>query len=89
MTRVEFNLKYKQYLKERYNGLSIDDERFIKYLDEIFQSIILHHPKFNYLQVKNKWGHIRFYSNLDFDTQMKIEKILDNYYQTLINNTQQ
>ena len=89
MTTATFNLKYKQYLKEGYYGLAIDNERFIKYLDEVFYNIIFHHPKFKYHQIKNKWGHIRFYSNLDFDTQMEIEKNLDAYYQQLINETQQ
>lgn len=85
MTTQDFNKKYAQFLEHRHYGAAIDDERFLKYLDEMFMNIIFHHPKFKFTQVKSKFGHIRFYSNLDMETGLQLEKELDIFYQNLIN----
>jgi hypothetical protein len=62
MTTEEFNEKYKDFLEEGHYGLDIENEEFIKWLDEKFQEFIKI-PNFNYAQIKIKFGMGRFYCN--------------------------
>ena len=62
MTSEEFNEKYNDYLEEGHYGLDIENEEFIKWLDEKFQEFIKI-PTFNYAQIKTKFGMGRFYCN--------------------------
>ena len=63
MTVEDFNEKYKDYLEEGYYGLTLNDSRAIKYLDETFQDLIKI-PGFKFSQIKGKFGTSRFYTNL-------------------------
>lgn len=85
MNVSDFNKKYAQYLEFGHYGASINDERFLKYLDEMFMNIIFHHPKFKFTQVKVKFGQIRFYSNLSMQLQLQLESELNTFYQILVN----
>lgn len=85
MNVSDFNKKYSNYLEFGHDGASINDEKFLKYLDEMFMNIIFHHPKFKFTQVKAKFGQVRFYSNLEMETGLQLESELNKYYQTLIN----
>lgn len=62
-TTNEFNEKYKNHLEEGHYGLDIEDERIIKYLDEIFEDLIKIEG-FEYSQIKVKFGTSRVYTNL-------------------------
>lgn len=64
MTATEFNEKYKDYLEEGFDGMEIDDEGVIKYMDEEFEKIIKVYPYFIYSQIKLKFGYSRVYTNL-------------------------
>jgi hypothetical protein len=53
MTQREFNDKYRQYLKERSLGLCfnpprLDDSEVIIVLDQVFSSVLVHIPNFQY-----------------------------------------
>jgi hypothetical protein len=85
MNVSDFNKKYSNYLEFGHYGVFIDNERFLKYLNEMFMNIILHHPKFKFTQVKAKFGQVRFYSNLEMETGLQLESELNTYYKTLIN----
>lgn len=85
MNVSDFNKKYSNYLEHGHYGVSINDERFLKYLDEMFMNIIFHHPKFKFTQIKSKFGQVRFYSNLEMETGLQLESELNKYYQALIN----
>lgn len=61
MTSIEFNNKYIDYLEEGYNGLSLEDNNMIEYLDKEFQEFIKI-PGFRYSQIKQKFEWFRFYS---------------------------
>ena len=81
-TKDEFNTKYKEYLTPRFYGLDIMDERVVNYLDRIFQDLIKI-PNFQYRQIKNKFGDIRFYSTLESEAltrtiERQIKSILEN-----------
>ena len=59
MTNVEFNLKYKNYLKEGFYGMDITDYCIINYLDEEFTKEIKIDPNFVFSQIKIKLGTTR------------------------------
>ena len=62
-TTDEFNNKYLDYLEEGYYGLAIEDERVVKYLDQMFEGLIKI-PGFQYSQIKLKYDMVCFYTNL-------------------------
>ena len=63
MTAIEFNIKYSKYLEKGHYGLAIEDEKVVKYLDQIFEGLI-RIPGFQYSQIKLKYDMICFYTNL-------------------------
>jgi hypothetical protein len=70
MTLVEFNEKYKDYIKESHYGLALEDKLVIEYLDEEFKELI-----------KSKYDSISFYADgvpLEkiFEIENKIEEML-------------
>lgn len=80
MTKKEFNLKYEKYIEPIFNGLMVDDEQIIKYLDELFEFVIIPiNPNFQFSQIKMKYSMIRFYSNLPVKTNLFIERKLQEY----------
>jgi hypothetical protein len=62
MTQEEFNEKYKDYIEDRFDGLSFGDSEFVTWLDGKFQEFIKK-PGFNFAQIKSKYGWGRFYCN--------------------------
>jgi len=64
MTYTEFNEKYKEYIKEGFDGLEIDYPAITGYLVGIMEELILI-PGFKFSQIKSKFGTARFYNNLD------------------------
>ena len=84
MTASEFNTKYSKYLKQGFYGMSVTTTDFINYVNKVFELLIKDHPRFEYYQIKVKFGNIRFYSNLDMDFGMQLEQDFNRYYQSLI-----
>ena len=75
----EFNLKYKDYLKEGYYGLALDNQQALDYLDNKFQEYIKI-PEFKCSQIKSKFNWFCFYAdNLpdceDLIVQAKLKEI--------------
>jgi hypothetical protein len=80
MTLVEFNEKYKDYIKESHYGLALEDKLVIEYLDEEFKELIKL-PNFKFSQIKSKYDSISFYADgvpLEkiFEIENKIEEML-------------
>ena len=73
MNISEFNEKYKNYIEEGFEGLSIHDENVIDFLDGVFVDIVTDFPDFKYAQIKLKFDMVRFYSSLPFAIERKIE----------------
>lgn len=65
MNKKQFNEKYKEFLTEGFYGLAIQDQEVIDYLDDIFGNVLVHLPNFKYQQIKEKWGYVRFYADVD------------------------
>ena len=65
MRASEFNKKYKDYIEVGFEeqGLEFDIPQVTKWLDNIFQDLILI-PDFTYAQIKIKFGMARFYTTL-------------------------
>jgi hypothetical protein len=63
MTSIEFNEKWKIYLKTGFYGMDIENEKIIKFLDEEFLKEIKSNPFFKYSQIKMKFGKIRIYAD--------------------------
>jgi len=76
MTTDEFNERYKDYLEEGFYGLIIEDPRVVNYLNEEFQKEIKINPKFEFSQIKIKFGMARVYTNSD--KNMKWEQDIEN-----------
>ena len=76
MNISEFNEKYKNYIEEGFEGLSIHDENVIDFLDGEFTKLIELCVPFTYAQIKLKFGMPRFYSSLPFEIERKIESEL-------------
>lgn len=84
-TKDEFNHKYAFYLAEGFEtqGLEIEDEEVIKYLNDKFIELIKY-PNFKYKQIKTKWNTACFYAQgLSEDIIDEITKQID---QILKNN---
>lgn len=62
LTCDDFNEKYKEYLEQGFEGLTISDNHVIMYLDKLFADLIKIEG-FKYSQVKLKFGMVRFYGN--------------------------
>ena len=65
MNKKQFNEKYKEFLTEGFYGLDIQDQEVIDYLDDIFGNVLVYLPNFKYQQIKEKWGYVRFYADVD------------------------
>ena len=63
MNTTEFNKKYADYIEERFEdqGLMINHEKAIEFLDEIFGQVLIHIPGFKYSQIKMKFNSSRVY----------------------------
>jgi hypothetical protein len=73
----EFNLKYKDYIEEGFDGLEFYDEQVIDYLDNQFREFIKV-PDFKFAQIKLKFGMCCFYAdNVNtYPVESEINKIL-------------
>jgi hypothetical protein len=83
MTNIEFNNKYKDYLKDGFYGLSINIPELTKYLDEQFQEYIKK-PDFVFYQIKSKFGFFKIYCDNLSENEIKIlertsQLVLDKY----------
>lgn len=65
MTTDEFNIKWEKYLEDGFDGLTIEDQKVIEYLDNEFIKETKVNPSFNYAQIKMKFGTSRVYANSD------------------------
>ena len=73
MTSKEFNLKYKDYIEDRFEGLEIDIPELTNWLDDKFQEFIKI-PGFQFAQIKSKFGYGRFYAdNLSREQLSEVE----------------
>ena len=66
MTSTEFNTKYKDYIEEGFNGLSIHSNYYewfmlVDWLDNKFQEFIKR-PDFKFSQIKSKFDICTFYA---------------------------
>ena len=78
MTSDEFNEKYKDFLEEGHYGLAINNNEFIEWLDEKFQSFI-QKSGFSYSQIKEKFGSGRFYcEGLEYQEIKEVESKITN-----------
>jgi hypothetical protein len=80
MTCNEFNEKWKDYLEDRFYGLTINDQNVIDYLDKEFEKEIKVNPSFKYAQIKLKFGMSRVYADSDktYEWEKKINELLKN-----------
>jgi len=81
MTNVEFNIKYKNYLKEGSYGMDITDNNIINYLDKEFSKEIKINPSFMFSQIKIKLGTTRIYTNSNKNREW--EELIDSVYLNL------
>ena len=81
MNRNAFNEKYKEYLADRFDGLMLDNEEVVKYLDKEFQEFIKI-PNFKYYQIKGKFNWFSFYAdNLPAGKREEIENKIKEIYE--------
>lgn len=83
MTCKEFNQKYKNYIKEDFTGLEIENQEIINWLDDKFQEFIKT-PDFQFSQIKTKFGNGRFYCE-GLSNEQVVE--VENYITNVINKT--
>ncbi len=83
MTIEEFNLKYEKYLENGFNGLEINNQDVINYLDDKFK-VFIKSPEFKYSQIKVKFGKVRFYCK---GISPEEEFIVESYITNLLNVT--
>ena len=65
LTVNQFNAKYKNFLEPGFYGLDIVDQDVIDYLDAEFEKEIAVNEKFDYAQIKMKFGSCRVYATSD------------------------
>ena len=58
----EFNLKYKDFIEEGFDGLEFGNEEIVNYLDDQFKEFIKI-PNFKFTQIKLKFGMCCFYAD--------------------------
>lgn len=72
-TSDEFNEKYKDYIEEGFDGLEIENEKVVIFLDKMFENFIKI-PDFSFSQIKVKFGTSRFYTSLSTEITLAIEQ---------------
>lgn len=77
MTTIEFNEKYRDYLKDGHYGMSIPNEKVISALDKVFEQTLTKIPGFKFTQIKIKFKQARFYSNLGMETNLMVESFIE------------
>lgn len=78
MTCKEFNIKYKNYIKEDFIGLEIENQELINWLDDQFQEFIKV-SGFQFSQIKTKFGKGRFYcEGLTIEQIIEVENYITN-----------
>lgn len=82
MKTQEFNQKYIDYLEQGHYGLDLYDQDFVDWLDLRFQDFIKQ-PGFTYSQIKEKFGHGRFYcTGLTIEQIREVEDKITYIYRT-------
>ena len=72
MTMEMFDEKWLPFLEEGFDGLTINDENVINYLDKEFEKEIIVNSNFTYAQIKLKFGSSRVYANSSKDREWEI-----------------
>lgn len=72
MNKQDFNKKYSSYIEEGFIGLEFENNRVIRFLDDVFTDLIKI-PNFKFSQIKLKFNCARFYSSLEGRIQYLIE----------------
>jgi hypothetical protein len=62
-TAEEFNKKYEIYIEKGFEGLEFSNEKVLEFLENLFESVFIHIPRFRFSQIKLKFGYCRFYSD--------------------------
>lgn len=80
MNRNDFNKKYKDYLPDRFDGLMLDNEEVVKYLDDEFTQLIKI-DGFKYYQIKGKFNWFCFYADeVSSEKRQEIENKIKELY---------
>lgn len=74
MTLEQFNIKHKDKIEEGFQGLMINNQEVINYLDKEFESL----PNLIFSQIKIKFNWVCFYCNLNVDERIRIETEIKN-----------
>lgn len=72
MNKQDFNKKYSSYIEEGFIGLEFENNKVIRFLDDVFTDLIKI-PDFKFSQIKLKFNQARFYSSLESRIQYLIE----------------
>lgn len=81
MTQIEFNEKYKDYLKDRFSGLELSNPEVIEYLDKEFEELIKL-PNFKYSQIKAKFNWFCVYCDgVSSEKRAEIENKIKEIYE--------
>lgn len=73
-TNTEFNAQYKDYIEDRYYGLTIDDPQVVGFLDDYFKVCIREKIDFKIQQIKSKFGYAKVYTTLPDALNTLLEK---------------
>lgn len=81
MKASEFNIKYKDFLKEGHYGYSLDgNQEVLNYLDNKFQQYIKI-PGFKYTQIKSKFNWYCFYAEgISIEEREEVENNIKKIY---------
>jgi uncharacterized protein with ACT and thioredoxin-like domain len=86
MTRQEFNEKWKDHLEDGHDGLGLDAEEIVDYLDKNFTIINQENPNFTYSQIKMKFGSSRCYINgIEAEEILVLEHQINKLYNEIRN----
>lgn len=75
----EFNKKWRSYLVEGFQGLDINNDDVVCFLEQEFEKEIKTNPNFQYKQIKLKCGACRIYASSSKvkEWEAKIDEIIN------------
>lgn len=84
MTAEEFNTKYADHIEEGFYGLEFDIPEVTAYMDTEFEKHVHNDPKFEFAQIKLKFGMARVYTNMpsSADLERKWEENINKIVRT-------
>ena len=84
MSYEELEKKYEPYTVEGYTGIEFWlDEEYNKNVSELLDAIIKIYPDFKMYQLKLKFDHIRFYTNLPHILERICEQYIEYQFYTI------